>query len=185
MLKDTGTISIASSLLLLGIAGVGLTQDFGLSLTTFDQPTVAASVNCQHWQAWKDRPVARSLPATFDQGCVLYFNHGGNNQAVEAYVLKNGVAPSVPSQDGEIQAQQMTGLNGLVDQGQALKLYWYSPNTIGAQSQVNAIPKDLAFVDEGGMICQRIDRRVLCMASKALSNQEIVKFLRAASLPSS
>lgn len=181
MLKDTGTISIASSLLLLGIAGIGLTQDFGLSQTTFDQRTVAASADCQQWQAWKHRPVRNALPTQFDQGCVLSFNHGGNNQAVEAYVLKKGVRPTVPSQAGPMNAQQINSLNALVEQGQAIKMYWYSPNTIGAQTQVNAIPKDLAFVDEGGMICKRLDRRVLCLASRALTNQEIVKFLRATS----
>ena len=122
-------------------------------------------------------PFNLTLPPTFANGCGYYIALGGNNETTIAYVFKNGVNPNLPSQLGELTPQFERQLNNLVDASQALKIGQYSLNTVGSQPLTNISP-EVVFVDEGGGLCKRFDRRVVCLETRALTNRQLVQMFQ-------
>lgn len=119
------------------------------------------------------------LPNGFKQGCIFFQD---NNAIDVAYVLKDGIQPSVTLTDGQFSLggapsfsnEQSKQFDDLTARGQALMITWLTP-TNGSLPYLRSIPKDRAFIRDDGMVCYG----TVCLKSSAVSNQQLSQILEA------
>ncbi|MGC1394901.1 MAG: hypothetical protein WA828_11525 [Coleofasciculaceae cyanobacterium] len=119
------------------------------------------------------------LPNGFKQGCIFFQD---NNAIDVAYVLKDGIQPSVTLTDGQFSLggapsfsnEQSKQFDDLTARGQALMITWLTP-TNGSLPYLRSIPKDRTFVRDDGMVCYG----TVCLKSSAVSNQQLSQILEA------
>ncbi|MEE3715766.1 hypothetical protein V2H45_03280 [Tumidithrix elongata RA019] len=150
----------------------------------------ASSEQCTRWEQFKlpvgrgyPTPAFHSLPNGFKRGCVLSQESLFTNNPLQvAYVLKDGAKPDATISDGKIvkvrgvpnfKRESANYLDRLTEQGQALKITWLTPTTLGADSQVRSLPLDRSVTMEDGRVCFR----TVCMRSGAVSDRDLMQIL--------
>ncbi|MBD1865378.1 MULTISPECIES: hypothetical protein [Trichocoleus] len=129
------------------------------------QSPTPKTAQCQTLTSFSESPI-QTLPPPFENGCAISTPLRANNPGTIIYVLKTGMRSPVvqPSRD-DLTVQQTETLDRLVDRGEAVRITWFSPATLGSQQFVEALPPETVFLAWNDLCTKFSAQKVGCVES--------------------
>lgn len=161
-----------------GVAGLLTLVAAGSAIPSPSRFKVSQVSSCKQLRDFRESPV-QTLPASFQQGCAVSTPLRANNPGRIVYVLKAGLAaPFSLPKSGELTLPQTQTLDRLVDRGDALRVTWFRPATIGSQQFIKALPEETIFVAWDDL-CTKFpsSQTVGCVESGALRTRQLAEIL--------
>ena len=144
---------------------------------TFSQSKLVPAGPCKQLTDFPESPI-QLLPKPFEQGCAFFTPLRANNPGTIVYVLKAATKlPVKASSTGEVTVQQAETLNRLVERGQAVRITWFAPGTIGSQQFVQSLPEETVFVAWNDLCTKFQPRKVGCVESGAFRPGALAEIL--------
>jgi hypothetical protein len=162
-------------LIALTIGGVTQLAPTLSQAASFPTP-VAQAARCQQLKDFREIPI-QILPKPFDQGCAISTPLRANNPGTIVYVLKTGMRSPTASHGQDLSVQQIAALNRLVERGQAVRITWFRPGTIGSQQWITSIPEDTVFVAWDDLCTRFKPQRVGCVESGVFRPKALTEIL--------
>ncbi|HEY9861107.1 MAG TPA: hypothetical protein V6D16_16515 [Candidatus Obscuribacterales bacterium] len=134
--------------------------------TPRSKPSLAPkTAQCQTLTNFSESPI-QTLPPPFENGCAISTPLRANNPGTIVYVLKKGMrSPVALSNRDDLTVQQAETLDRLVDRGEAIRITWFSPGTIGSQQFVQALPTETVFIAWNDLCTKFSAQKVGCVES--------------------
>ncbi|MBE9126392.1 MULTISPECIES: hypothetical protein [unclassified Coleofasciculus] len=148
----------------------------GLATPHLSQPKMSEP-ECKQLTDIRESPI-QMLPEPFENGCVISTPLRANSPGTIVYVLKAEMKlPITSSNRGELRVQEIETLNGLVDTGDAIRITWFTPGTIGSGQFVQSLPEETIFVAWDDLCTKFQSETVGCVESGAFRVRDLVEIL--------
>lgn len=132
---------------------------------------------CQQLADFRSSPI-QTLPKPFEKGCAISTPLRANNPGTVVYVLKAGMkSPIAPLRSGELTQEQTETLNRLVDRGEAIRITWFTPGTLGSMQFVQSVPEETVFVAWDDLCTKFSPKKVGCVESGAFRTGALAEIL--------
>lgn len=137
----------------------------GLEAPKLKQSSTPRTAQCQTLTNFPESPI-QTLPIPFENGCAMTTPLRANNPGTIVYVLKKGLrSPVALSKQGDLTAQQTVTLDRLVQRGEAIRITWFTPGTIGSQQFVQSLPEETIFIAWNDLCTKFSAQKVGCVES--------------------
>ncbi|MBW4490729.1 MAG: hypothetical protein KME12_23395 [Trichocoleus desertorum ATA4-8-CV12] len=137
----------------------------GLEAPKLKQSASPQTAQCQTVTNFPESPI-QTLPIPFENGCAISTPLRANNPGTIVYVLKKGMrSPVALAKQGALTSQQTATLDRLVDRGEAVRITWFTPGTIGSQQFVQSLPPETIFIAWNDLCTKFSAQKVGCVES--------------------
>jgi len=164
----TGLVTLSS--VAVGSATLNLNQNLS-------QSKVSQTQQCKQLTDFRESPI-QTLPEPFSNGCAISTPLRANSPGTIVYVLKAGMRPPITSSSsGDLTPKQTETLNRLVDTGEAIRITWFAPGTLGSGQFVQSLPEETIFVAWDDLCTKFQPRKVGCVESGAFRTHALAEIL--------
>lgn len=129
------------------------------------QSLAPQTAQCQTLKDFPESPI-QALPQPFENGCAISTPLRANSPGTIVYVLAKGMrSPVTASRGRDLTPEQTTTLDRLVERGEAVRITWFTPGTIGSRQFVQALPEEAVFIAWNDLCTKFTAPKVGCVES--------------------